>query len=58
MAAVVTSAEIENACHERGFLFFTTHVSGPLAAAVALTVLDVSAGDGRDLPHRTAADHR
>ena len=41
VAAVVTSAEIEHTCHERGFLFYTTHVSDPLAAAVALTVLDV-----------------
>lgn len=46
VAAVVTSAEIEQACHERGFLFFTTHVSDPLAAAVALTVLDVVERDG------------
>ena len=35
VAAVVTSEEIESVCHERGFLFFTTHVSDPLAAAVA-----------------------
>jgi 2,2-dialkylglycine decarboxylase (pyruvate) len=41
VAAVVTSGEIETVCHERGFLFFTTHVSDPLAAAVALTVLTV-----------------
>ena len=41
VAAVVTSEEIETVCHERGFLFFTTHVSDPLAAAVALTVLTV-----------------
>jgi 2,2-dialkylglycine decarboxylase (pyruvate) len=41
VAAVVTSAEIEERCHERGFLFFTTHVSDPLAAAVAATVLRV-----------------
>jgi 2,2-dialkylglycine decarboxylase (pyruvate) len=40
-AAVVTSAEIEEVCSDRGFLFFTTHVSDPLAATVALTVLDV-----------------
>ena len=33
-------------CHERGFLFFTTHVSDPLAAAVALTVLTVVERDG------------
>ncbi len=41
VAAVVTTTEIERVCHERGFLFYTTHVSDPLAASVALTVLDV-----------------
>jgi 2,2-dialkylglycine decarboxylase (pyruvate) len=41
LAAVVTSAEIEETCHERGYLFFTTHVADPLPAAVGLTVLDV-----------------
>lgn len=46
VAAVVTSDEIESVCHERGFLFFTTHVSDPLAASVALTVLTVVARDG------------
>jgi 2,2-dialkylglycine decarboxylase (pyruvate) len=46
LAAVVTSAEIEERCHERGYLFFTTHVSDPLPAAVGLTVLDVIARDG------------
>jgi 2,2-dialkylglycine decarboxylase (pyruvate) len=45
-AAVLTSAEIEQVCHERGFLFYTTHVSDPLAATVALTVLDVVERDG------------
>lgn len=46
VAAVVTSEEIESRCHERGFLFFTTHVSDPLAAAVARTVLTVVQRDG------------
>ncbi|WP_430788635.1 aspartate aminotransferase family protein [Actinoplanes sp. G11-F43] len=41
LAAIVTSAEIEQIAHERGFLFFTTHVSDPLVAAVGNTVLDV-----------------
>jgi 2,2-dialkylglycine decarboxylase (pyruvate) len=40
-AVVVTTDEIETVCHDRGFLFFTTHVSDPLAATVGLTVLDV-----------------
>jgi 2,2-dialkylglycine decarboxylase (pyruvate) len=46
LAAVVTSAEIEERCHELGYLFFTTHVSDPLPAAVGLTVLDVIAREG------------
>lgn len=41
LAAVVTSAEIEQRAHERGYLFYTTHVSDPLVAAVGNTVLDV-----------------
>ena len=41
LAAVVTSAEIEERAHERGYLFYTTHVSDPLPAAVGNTVLDV-----------------
>jgi 2,2-dialkylglycine decarboxylase (pyruvate) len=46
VAAVVTSEQIEQLCHERGFLFYTTHVSDPLAASVALTVLNVIERDG------------
>jgi 2,2-dialkylglycine decarboxylase (pyruvate) len=46
VAAVVTTDAIEQTCHDRGFLFFTTHVSDPLPAAVALTVLDVIERDG------------
>lgn len=46
VAAVVTTAGIEEQAHERGYLFFTTHVSDPLAAAVALTVLRVIERDG------------
>jgi len=41
LAATITSAEIEETCHERGFLFYTTHVSDPLPASVGLTVVDV-----------------
>lgn len=41
LAAVMTTAEIEEAAYEKGFLFYTTHVSDPLPAAVGLTVLDV-----------------
>ncbi|APZ53624.1 aspartate aminotransferase family protein [Salipiger abyssi] len=45
LSAVLTSREIEETAHERGFVFLTTHVSDPLPAAVGLTVLDVL---GRD----------
>jgi 2,2-dialkylglycine decarboxylase (pyruvate) len=43
LAAVVTSAEIEEKAHDRGYLFYTTHVSDPLVAAVGVTVMDVLA---------------
>ncbi len=46
VAMVITSAEIEEACYERNYLFYTTHVSDPLAAAVARTVLNVIERDG------------
>ncbi|MFE6478503.1 aspartate aminotransferase family protein [Streptomyces rochei] len=48
LAAVLTSPEIEERAHERGFLFFTTHVSDPLPAAVGNTVLDVLVRDRLD----------
>ena len=41
VAAVITSSEIEQVCHDRRFLFFTTHVNDPLTAAVGDTVLRV-----------------
>ncbi|MFK4386186.1 MULTISPECIES: aspartate aminotransferase family protein [unclassified Bradyrhizobium] len=46
LAAVMTTKAIEQAAFERGFLFYTTHVSDPLPAAVGVTVLDVVARDG------------
>ncbi|MET0693449.1 MAG: aspartate aminotransferase family protein [Propionibacteriaceae bacterium] len=49
LAAVITSAEIERVAHQRGFLFFTTHVSDPLVAAVGCTVLDVLERDRLDV---------
>ncbi|GAA2500867.1 aspartate aminotransferase family protein [Winogradskya humida] len=41
LAAVITTDEIEQRAHDRGYLFYTTHVSDPLVAAVGNTVLDV-----------------
>jgi 2,2-dialkylglycine decarboxylase (pyruvate) len=46
LAAVMTSEDLEQKAHERGFLFYTTHVSDPLPAAVGVTVLDVVERDG------------
>jgi 2,2-dialkylglycine decarboxylase (pyruvate) len=41
LAATITSGEIEQRCHSRGFLFYTTHVSDPLPAAAGLKVLEI-----------------
>ena len=46
LAAVMATAEIEQKAYERGFLFYTTHVSDPLPAAVGVAVLDVVERDG------------
>ncbi len=56
LAAVVTSEEIEQRCHERGFLFFTTHVSDPLPAAVGRTVLAIIERDGLAARAATAGE--
>lgn len=41
LSAMITSAEIEEEAHARNYLFFTTHVSDPLPAAVGLKVLEI-----------------
>ena len=41
LAAVLTTEEHERRAHELGYLFYTTHVSDPLPAAVGLKVLEV-----------------
>ncbi len=53
LSAVLTSHDIEARCHERGYLFYTTHVSDPLPAAVGLKVLEIVLRDG--LTARAAA---
>jgi 2,2-dialkylglycine decarboxylase (pyruvate) len=57
LAAVLTSAEIEQEAHERGYLFFTTHVSDPLVAAVGNTVLDVLQRDKMDARARELGNY-
>ena len=46
LAAVLTTEEIENQAHERGFSFTTTHVSDPMPAAVGLKVIEIIERDG------------
>ena len=46
LAAVMTTQAIEQQAFEKGYLFYTTHASDPLPAAVGLAVLDVVARDG------------
>jgi 2,2-dialkylglycine decarboxylase (pyruvate) len=41
IAAVATTAKIEDDIHSKKFTFYTSHVSDPLAAEVGLAVLDV-----------------
>ena len=53
LAAVLTTDEIEEQAHERGFLFYTTHVSDPLPAAVGLKVVEIVLRD--QLAARAAA---
>jgi 2,2-dialkylglycine decarboxylase (pyruvate) len=45
LAAVLTTDAIEEEAHARGFLFYTTHVSDPLPAAVGLKVIEVVVRD-------------
>ena len=46
LSAVVTSDVIAAACRDRRYLFYTTHVNGPLPAVVGLKVLDIIMRDG------------
>ena len=54
LAATITSKEIEEKCHERGFLFYTTHVSDPLPAAVGAKVIDILLRDASPSARATA----
>ena len=56
LSAVMCSAEVEERCHERGFLFYTTHVSDPLPAAVGLKVLEVVQRDCLTMRARVMGD--
>lgn len=41
LAATLTSPEIEEVLAERGFLFYTTHVSDPFPARIGLTAIEI-----------------
>ena len=41
LAAVLCTPDVEQAAHDAGFLFYTTHVSDPLPAAVGLRVIEI-----------------
>ncbi|OSQ37408.1 aspartate aminotransferase family protein [Thalassospira mesophila] len=57
LSAVLTSTEIEQKAHDRGFIFLTTHVSDPLPAAIGITVMDVIARENLIARANTAGQH-
>ena len=57
LAAVLTTPEIEEVCYERGFLFYTTHASDPLPAAVGLKVLEIVIRDKLTERARTLGEY-
>jgi 2,2-dialkylglycine decarboxylase (pyruvate) len=46
LAGAITTDEIEEVCHQRGFSFYTSHVSDPLPSAVGLAVLQTIEEEG------------
>lgn len=52
LASVTTTAEIARGCKEAGFLWITTHLNDPLAAAVGDKVLEIV--DRDDIPQKAA----
>jgi 2,2-dialkylglycine decarboxylase (pyruvate) len=57
LAGVITTDAIEETCHQRGFAFYTSHVSDPLPATVGLAVLDTIAQDKLLERSRTMGDY-
>ena len=41
LSATITSPTVEEAAHEKGFLFYTTHVNDPLPAVVGSKVIEI-----------------
>ena len=48
LSATVASADVERECHERDFLFYTTHVADPLPAAIGKKVIEILVRDRLD----------
>jgi len=57
LAAAVTTPAIEQDVHEKGFTFYTSHVSDPLPATVGLAVLDTIQREGLIERARTQGDY-
>ena len=45
LSATIASPEVEQACFERDFLFYTTHTADPLPAAVGAKVIEILVRD-------------
>jgi len=45
LSAAIASAELEEACYENDFLFYTTHTADPLPAAVGAKVVEIVVRD-------------
>ncbi len=45
LSATITSAEIEQRCYDRGYVFYTTHAGDPLAASVGAKVVEIMVRD-------------
>ena len=55
LAATITSDEIEEKAHEKGFSYYTSHVSDPLPALVGLVEFLLGHSEGWcDTPYRAA----
>ena len=46
LAAMVTSEEIEQTCHDKGMSFISSHQNDPFAAAIGLAVIEVLVKEG------------
>jgi 2,2-dialkylglycine decarboxylase (pyruvate) len=45
LSATITSAEIEQQCHDQGYIFYTTHAADPLPASVGAKVVEIIVRD-------------